>query len=266
MEAIKFYPVIDARPESKKVIEQIEKDLNNTLNITNNIQEANAILVWWWDWFMLDVLKKYYKQWLPFIWVNCWTLWFLMNQWKDLSLLPGSLWEYDFIEENFLEVEATTKNWQLIKTKCINDIVIGNNILDYIKVDIKQTSNNSTQQNVENIIKQSIKWTWLVITNPIWSTAYWLNLWWPLIPLKSNKWGVMWIAALPFRYKLMDPQELLIEVSSRTPVNIWVDWYGWLIENIEKLIIKPSQDSVKIWFMNSQNFDSRRFDLLQEKL
>ncbi len=45
MENIRYYPVIDTKPSTEKIRAEIKAQLGSNMMITENIDEANAILV-----------------------------------------------------------------------------------------------------------------------------------------------------------------------------------------------------------------------------
>lgn len=253
MEKLKYYPVYDKKPCCYELVEKYSQRLSSVL--TDDINQSDIILVFGWDWFMLDSIKKYNEYWKAFVWVNWWTLGFLMNESNIIENLPSSMEQYDFVEEKLINVKIQKMEGDTIQRKAINDIVLWNNILDYFDINI----------NGEDI-KKDIKWTGLLISTAIWSTSYWLNLSWPLIPLKSDLWGVMWIASLPFKYQIIKPQDVEIFLKGRSSANVWIDWYGGKIDNIQNVKILPGDSYAKIWFVKPSNLESKRFQIVQEKI
>lgn len=250
---ILFYPIINTTDKCSLLFQIIKEKLKD--NLTDNISKADMILVWGWDWFMLDTIKKYWKHWKPFFWVNCWTLWFLMNHISDYTQLLTSLDEFEVIQENLFQVEIEKNNWTKLKRYWINDIVIWNNILDYVRFEL----------NIE-WERLNINWTWLILSSTIWSTWYWLWCWYPILPLKSSIWWIWWIATNPFKFQIVEQNPVQIVLNSRTKINIWIDWYWTQIKDIKSVIIKPSKIIIKICFLKSQQFEIRRIKIFQEKM
>ena len=62
MDKVLYYPVIDEkRSKWKKLIEKLKSWFFK--NIVSDIDKSNAILVGWWDGFMIHTMKKYFDSW-----------------------------------------------------------------------------------------------------------------------------------------------------------------------------------------------------------
>ncbi len=247
MENLIYYPVFNWRAKSKELQRQIQSKLYKYLTFTDNIEKANAILVWWWDGFMLDTIKKYMHLDKIFVGVNCGTLWFLLNNINNIWKLPNKIKDLDIYQEKAIKTIIKNNKDETIIKYAFNDIVIGGNILDYfqIKIDAKT-------------IQENIQGTWLLITTPIGSTAYWLKMWGPMLPLDGNLWGIMWIWTRPFNYKVLEPEKIKIEIKWRSPVITWIDGYGGKLDNIKTLELTTCNQTVKIGFLKDQQFDTKR--------
>lgn len=260
MDNIVYYPIMDKRERCYNIINQIQERLKYAIEsgndplFTNDISKANAILVWWWDWFMLDVIRKYHQHWLPFIWVNCGTLGFLLNQISDISQLPDKFETFDIIKESFIKVNITTNNWELLERNCINDIVIWWNLMGFYKFIIESEE-----------INEKIQWCGVLLTSPIWSTAYWANQWHSILPLEWQLRWISWIISLPFRFKVICPQEINIKIEWRQKITIRVDWEWWRIDDIKEVNILPSDKTVNICFLKTEHFKQKRHKIFQEK-
>lgn len=250
-----YYPILDSVREKAQFFEnQIKQDNSNGPKITNNINEANIILVGGWDWFLLDTISQYHHLNKIFLWINCWTRGFLLNDIANIEELPKYTNEIEIIEEKFIKTETITNNKCVVRY-AVNDIVIGNNLWSMFSISFRG-----------NTFSYEISWTWAIVTNNIWSTWYWLSWWWPLIPLKTDLWWIMWIFCLPFNYDIINPQEIIIETISRYPTHVWVDWKSWLVENINKIKLSPTENSFRLWFLDFKRFETKRLTLYKEKL
>ena len=151
---ILYYPILDTnRPRAQALQQQIEGWLYNTL-ITDDESKANAYLVWWWDGFMLDTIKKQYdfskspEDNKLFFWVNCGTLWFLLN---DITIqdIPKNVEELEVLKANLMKVEIVKNDSSTEIKYAINDVVVWGNMLDYFKFDI-----NSTQIKKDSMVRE----------------------------------------------------------------------------------------------------------------
>lgn len=228
-----------------------EKFFQDNLQIVDNIQNADSIMVRWWDGFMLHSIKDYLDMNKIFLGINCWTLWFLMNDLDKFDIKD----EIKIFQANLLEVEIYNKKGNKKIAYALNDIVIGKNVLDYYTFEITWQS-----------YCQKIEGTGLIISSPIWSTAYRLAQGWPIMPLKANMWGIMWIASHPFGYKLIAPQEIEIKINWKQTALAGIDWYAWYHENVVKLVIRPTDKFVEMWFLRSQDISTKRLFLAEKKM
>lgn len=251
--SISYFPVFSTTDKAKAWYNKVLADTEIVL--ADSPEKADYILVWGWDGFMLDAIKKYMSFGKPFFWVNCGTLWFLLNQVSTPNKLPRKKSEITTVSPSIIEVALENNVWHKYSTVCINDIMIWGNILDYYNFTVWSAKR-----------KQSIKWSWFVISTSIWSTAYWLNLGWPLIPLHSKLRGTIWVAARPFQYKVMKPQRLTIKIDWRSSTLIWVDWYANSYRNITKVTCTPSKQTISLWFFKGSDFETKRLYIAEQKL
>lgn len=250
-----YYPLIlGLKQKAKSIQKQIEENLSTNLSFTDDINKANVILVAWWDWFLLDAISKYHHLNKLFFWINCGTLWFLLNNIWNINQLPQYLNEIDYIQEHFLRVDIQ-KNNEIITKYSINDITIWNSLNWYFDIFIDWDK-----------ISYKIKWTWVIITTPIWSSGYRLNWGWPLIPINSDIIGIMWIFTRPFKFDNIRNQNLTIRLKWRDKINIWVDGNSWFLEDIQTVTISKSQKTFRLWFLKTKEFETKRIMLCSEKL
>ncbi len=257
-----YYPILDGyRDRAQEIEKQIKDWLYKNLKITDNEQDANVYLVGWWDGFMLDTVKKYYDfDKLPeenklFFWVNCGTLWFLLNDVKDLNNLPKTMDEIDIVKARLMKVEILKTDMQKEIKHAINDVVVGGNLLDYFKFDISSA-----------MINKRFHGTWVIISTALGSSAYWLNNWYPIMPAESQLRWIWWLASLPFGYNIIKPDNIKINIKGRTPVMVWVDWYGGKVDNVKEINVSPTTHYANIAFFKDTPFDTKRMLLAEQKL
>ena len=240
----KIYPVIDTKREKWiQLIKKIEKELSNLL--TDDIEQADLILVGGWDGYFMKQIKKYLKYDKPFYWINCWTVWFLLNQFEDYKHLKNK--QVDAIEELTLSAEIIKNNWEIINIDAINDLVVGNTVFDYINF---------------KFFDKDYKWTGLVITTNIGSTAYWKSLWWNIMPLSSSIIWLAWIGMKNFQRRVLPKVDFDIKVSARdTKINTAIDGLHTFIEDISQIKIKANSKNYKLAFKDINAFELKRFNL-----
>lgn len=257
METLRYYPIIDTKPNTEKIRKQVQAELWKNMLFTDDINQANAILVCWWDWFMLDVIKEHCQtKDKVFVWMNYGTLGFLLNNIQDIAELPKTKEELDIIKEIIPKVTIQCENGDKHTTHAVNDIVIGQSIFDYYSFDIQYWREN-----------RHIKWTGMILSTPIGSSAYRLGNWWQIMPLNSEIRGIMWIASAPFKYEYLIPQHTQITVQGKTLPDIWIDGYGrGYFQNAKKVTIEPNGTNIEIWFLKKEQFDRKRLLLATQKL
>ena len=239
------------RSRSNELLSRLKN--KDDINLVSNLSDADIILVWWWDGFMLDTIKNNINEWKPFYGVNCGTLWFLLNSFEED--VPTSLDGIKFITENLLYVKVITEDDKVYERYAVWDIVIWGNILDYCTYNISSID-----------FSQKVIWTWLIISTVLWSSGYRLSNWGQILPLKSEIIWVMWIATKPFNYRLLKTQTISIKPESRHEIMVWIDWYWWKIDNVKELVIDSSTKAVTLWFVAKYDFDAKRIALSNQKL
>ena len=184
------------------------QNLNDFLNsdllkeLINNFKEK-IIVVLGWDGTMLRAIKENFDKNMPFLWINFWHKWFLLNS-KD-SINPNT----DFVERKYplLEIELKT-NWKTKKSVAINEIDIRSGNWKMISLDISLTKKQSI----------NIEWDGILISTPAWSTGYNSSLGWPIIPHTLN--AFVLTPKAPWKPKLQAPilmkDDEIIEIK-----NVW---------------------------------------------
>ena len=260
MENLLYYPILDLnRPKANELKQQIESWLYDNL-ITDDEHKANAYLVGGGDGFMLDTVKKNYnfdkspEENKLFFWINCGTLGFLLN---DISLdtLPLHINDIDVIKAHMMQVDMVTKDGKYERRYALNDIVVWGNILDYYKFQIDAEH-----------LHRKFHGTGIMMSTALWSTAYRMNNWGPLMPASSLLRGISGISSLPFDHKIITPETLQISISWRTPAMVGVDGYGGKVENVDHIIVSPTDHYTKVAFIKDTPFDTKRILLAEQKL
>lgn len=247
-----YFPTIDATKTTQPLQDHI--DTQQEL-FTDDIKKATAILVAWGDGFMLDTIKKYHTYNIPFVGINFGAIWFLMNNITDYNYIPKTMEELNIITENLPKVTMIDIEGKTYSINAINDVIIWKNVVDYFNFHI--TTDDK---------KQTIRGTGIMITTPIWSTAYWLNNGWPIMPLHSDIRGVMGIASMPFHYEFIKPTTITIDIKGKNTADVGVDGYSGLHKNIVRVIIEKNETKVQLGFLKSQNFDNKRLLIANDKL
>lgn len=210
------------------------QNLNDFLNsdllkeLINNFKEK-IIVVLGWDGTMLRAIKENFDKNMPFLWINFWHKWFLLNS-KD-SINPNT----DFVERKYplLEIELET-NWITKKAIAVNEIDIRSGNWKMVSLDISLTKKQSI----------NIEWDGILISTPAWSTWYNSSLGWPIIPHTLNAFVIT--PKAPWKPKLQAPilmrDDEIIEIK-----NVW------------------RQNMTEIYFDSVEFFKSNEFNLKVQK-
>ncbi len=253
-----FYPVFSQTSSCTKLKETLQKE--NWAFFVDTVEDADVILVWGWDGTMLRALRKYCNYNKPFFWVNCGTLWFLMN--RDTCVIDAScgLWDIEkssleLIPVQCIDVEITTVKWEKRTGFVFNDLVLGWTVLDYMHAQIYTPDETL-----------NVSWTWIIVTTSLWSTWYAINNSQPIIPLRSSLRWISGLATGSFKYMYAHPSRVTIEVSWRSTLLAWLDGTSEIIKWISSVTLSPWNKTVTLAFLASEHFSERRLLLAEEKL
>lgn len=254
---MRYYPIIDNRASCSFIKQSIYKYKSkiNALEFASTPKEADTFLVWWGDGFMLKTMRTYYKENKPFVWYNCGTLGFLMNHLDSIEELPKHVDELHIVTSVLLHIQAVTTNNTIKEEICINDLTIGNTLMDYFSLHIKTPS-----------WTQTIMGSGVVLATSIGATGYTLNLGAPILPLESSLLCLAGVGTHPFQYKFLQPETITITIQSRSPIHARCDGHGACLEDVRQITITPLTQVVRVWFVSKEDFQTKRILLAEQKL
>ncbi len=239
MKIEKFYPVIDTnREKGQHLINYIQQKLLHTL--VENPAEADAILIGWGDGYFMHTIKKYLQLNKPFYGINCGTVWFLLNNFEEKPSFPKQV---DSLTLTTLKAKIIKTDGKGLIVNAINDLVIGNTLWDYVEF---------------TIFWKTYKWTGLVLTTPVGSTAYWKSLRNDVLPLTSTEIWLAGIAVKDFHSFILPRMDFDIKVTSRSQVNVAVDWKMQLIKDIHEIKLYKEGVHYNLLFDNLEKFQQKR--------
>jgi len=202
-----------------------------------------TIIVMGWDWTILKSVKENHSLWFPFLWINFWNKWFLLND--KLYIKPES--KYEKVSYNIMNCEVA--DWKnIFKDIFINEVNITSGAGQMLYLDI---SLNEKQ-------KISIEWDWVLVSTPAGSTWYNASLGWPMLPHNMEAliltfkapWKPKWQAPIV----LNDDEDLLIENSGRfSEMEIYVD-SRLLHKTSKKADIKIKKADIKLTLLIDKNY------------
>jgi NAD+ kinase len=131
----------------------------------------NFYLVLWWDGTMLRAIQNTFKDDKPYLGINFWSKGFLLNE-RWFAKDNGNT--FRMVRYPMLSVEVDTGNGKLVHTA-------------FNEVQIKTAWGHMTDLNlmIWEHSKIRLKWDWLIIVTPAWSTWYNISAWWPVLPHTS---------------------------------------------------------------------------------
>ncbi|EKE30348.1 MAG: Inorganic polyphosphate/ATP-NAD kinase [uncultured bacterium (gcode 4)] len=145
-------------------------DSSEIQKIINAIHEP-FYMVLGWDGTMLRAIQQTFKDNLPYLWINFWSKWFLLNErWFKIND-----WEtFRAMRYPMLDIEVDTWNGKLHHTA-------------FNEAQIKTAWGHMVDLNLQiwDLSKIRLKWDWLIIVTPAWSTGYNISAWWPVLPHTS---------------------------------------------------------------------------------
>lgn len=163
--------------------------------------DFKVIMALGWDWTMLSAIKDLKHLEMPFLWINFWTKWFLLN---DLWFINSK----DFVEKKYPLLEFNLKTNQSTNTfYSFNEFDI--RAWNWRVITLEISLNN------KNIL---ISWDWIIVSTPAWSTWYNNSLGWPIIPHNIDAFVIT--SKAPFNPKWQNP--ILVSWDSEISIrNIW---------------------------------------------
>lgn len=222
-------------------------------NITNELEEK-TIIVLGWDWTILQAINQYYRKEEQFLWINFWTVWFLLN---DKGFIKeNSL----FTKRNFplMEVKVHTKN------QCFQDTFF--NEVNITAWNWKMLELLLELKNKKHI---TLKWDGMLISTPLGSTGYNTSLWGPLISHNSEVLSITpkacWQPKKLWSIIIKDNEEFTITNSWRCyPIEIYTDGRNLAQSDEEvKIEVRKSHISINLLIENNyqEKWENRIFEI-----
>jgi len=105
---------------------------------------------------------------------------------------------------------------------------------------------------------QPFSGTGLVVATPQGTTGYSLKNGGEVLPLDSSDWYVSGVVTGPFPRGPVPAQLITIEVEARRPISGYADGFSQEAEDIEKVVISPTDYRVTLGFLKTTDFSARR--------
>jgi len=226
---IKPVIIFDKNKNSINIKKSIEKKIK-----FYSLKKSNLIIVIGGDGFMLQSLKKLYKQKKPFYGINSGDYGFLMNRFSQKNLVRN------LSKNNKISVPA-------LEMKVINKFNIQKKAIAINEASIlrqsRQTSSLTIKTGKKTIIKKLVS-DGVLVSTPAGSTAYNLSVNGPILSLNSKKLSIVPISAFRprnWKGKIISDKSKIVIVNlnpKKRPISAVAD--NIEVRNAKKIIVKVS--------------------------
>ena len=212
---------------SKNIKKSIEKKMKFF-----SVKKSNLIIVIGGDGFMLQTMKKLYKQKKPFYGINSGNYGFLMNKYSNKNIRKN-LSKANKINISPLVMKVINKYGVTKKALAINEISILRQS--------KQAASISIMSGKKQIIKKLIS-DGVLVSTPAGSTAYNLSVYGPILSLNSKKLSIAPISAFrPRRWSgkiISDKSKITIQNlnPNKRPISAVAD--NIEVRNAKKILVQ----------------------------
>ncbi len=240
-------------------INTIVKDNLAKILLVESPEEADILLVWWGDGFMIEMIKKYKDLDKIYFGINAGTVWFILNH-MNTPDLPKTLEGLNIIDVPIINTKTTTHDNGVHDNFFINDLLIGVYWGNFHCFELT----SKTQWKLIDIFCSEA-----LINTPLWSTWQALNGDLPLMDMKSKLLGVTCARPKWFKWGYLKPEEITItDTRWRDPRKVAHDGKNPdnMIDNVKEVTIYPPERYAKIAFKHDEDYHDRRILLAQESL
>lgn len=197
----------------------LAKEAENFLDVVP-IEQADVIVTFGGDGFMLHTLHQLKTNTIPVYGVNTGTVGFLLNSSENLEMLPERIAQAQKTQLFSLKADVIDVTGRLFEVQAFNEISLFRSSAQTAKITIKL--NGKTRLN-------SLVGDGLIISTPAGSTAYNLSAGGPILPLESGLIALTPVCPFrPRRWKgalIPNAAEIKLEVQSpeQRPVKLTAD-------------------------------------------
>lgn len=231
--------------KSEKIRKQVDADFNQN-NIVSDVNDSDMIVVVWWDWSLLWAIKEYSYLWKPFYPVAAWTKNFIPSDFVHPYQILTE--ENEVLEFPLLDVKFYDDKWKVVAQEvALNDV--------YLNVESGTEWTLIIEWN--DYPSRVVQWDWLIVSTPIWSTAYTRNAWWNVLPLNNDVLSITDIASSKNISHTVDSNQTIIIDVIKWNFTVHADSFE--TSNVSKIEIKKSDEIVKIILPLSDDFRRNRY-------
>lgn len=225
---------------------------------TREEEKANAYLVATGDSGFMKAVRAKHDNGKIFFGINCGTVGFLLNPITEINMVPTDFDQISTISVKMMRATFQLKSGGIKNFLAFNDVFCGRNIADYITFEI--------DGELAGFPKRIVQGNGVVVSTPQGSTGFILKALGSsgILPLDTNTWKIGGVATGPYPNDLVMPQRITIHAKARKPINGYADGYAQEAEDIESIVIEPTDNKVSIAFLKNMDFEARRRGLAQK--
>jgi len=217
-------------------------------HIVDEVKRSDVIVPVWWDGTLLYAIKQYWYLWKPFYPIASGTKNFIPAQFTHpYQLLTEDKEVFTF---TLLEASFYSKNGELISQEfALNDVYL----------EVEQGTVGTLTIKWDEYPKRIVRWNGLIVSTPIWSTAYNKNAWGNILPLENNVLSVTDIASEKGISDVVNANQTFVIKKGLRSWNFAAYADGTRIDNIHRVVIKNSQKQVQVILPKDNNFRKNRY-------
>ena len=244
---MKYLTYFSDSPATLEAVRQIEE---SSLLLTDNPQEADAIIVGGGDGTMLHAIHRYWQLRVPFLGINCGSVGFLLNPIGTAEDSLQLVRDFRIINLNLMEVAIATAV-ETVTLRAFNDV--------YLNVKPGTICYGTIQG--EHYPKQEFRGDGLVIATAQGSTAYNRNAGGSILPLQNNLLAITGICTYSTLRDVVSQQTLNITIT-RGEVTANAD--NQSVAGVKSIVIRPGFSNVALGFSPDYNFESKRYSFYNQ--
>jgi len=182
---------------------------------------------------------------LPFYGIAGGTMNFLLNPSEEKEVSPEST----FKSFKLLKVDVihNTPNSENTVFQAFNDVMVGGDMNSWFDFDVHD----------EDEIIGQFKGGGLIFSTSQGTTGINKNNGGVILPLSSDQWSVTGDKCNRRINYVLEPNSCFVNVSGRTPANVWVDGQNHILEDIKSMMLTQG-DTVTVIFNDYDKFKKKR--------
>ena len=230
-----------------KIKQKIDKYFHPK-HIVNEVKNSDVIVPVWWDGTLLYAIKQYWHLWKPFYPIASGTKNFIPAQFNHPYQLLTE--EKEVLTFNLLEASFYSKSGESISQEfALNDVYL----------EVEQGTVWTLTIKWDEYPKRIVRWNGLILSTPIWSTAYNKNAWWNILPLENNVLSITDIASEKGISDVVNADQTFVIKKGLRSWKFAAYADGTRIDDVHRVIIKNSKKQVEVILPKDNCFRKNRY-------